>query len=238
MKIAIIGYGKMGKQIENLAREKKVEITAIVDDENEWQEKISDIKKADVAIEFSTPETAIENIKKCFELKIPLVTGTTGWHDQFEEIKKECITSNNSLFFASNFNIGMNIFFALNKYIAGNAEFLKDYKISIEETHHTAKLDSPSGTAITLANDLINELSWINKWINKPSDKTDELGISSHREGEVTGTHDVVFESEFDIITLSHSAKNRRGFAHGALISAEWIIGKKGVYSMSDLLKL
>ncbi len=228
----------MGKQIESLALEKKMEISAIIDNDIEWQEKISEIEQADVAIEFSTPETVVENIKKCFEINLPVVTGTTGWHNQFEDIKNKCIKTNNSLFFASNFNIGMNIFFALNKYIAGNAEYLKDYKISIEETHHTAKLDSPSGTAITLANDLINELSWINKWINKKSDKNEELGIISHREGDVTGTHDITFESEFDIIKLSHSAKNRKGFAYGALIAAGWIIGKKGVYSMSDLLKL
>ncbi len=228
----------MGRQIESLALEKKVEITAIVDNNNEWKEKSSDIKKADVAIEFSTPETARENISKCFDLHIPIVTGTTGWHEHFEEIKQECTHTGNSLFFASNFNIGMNIFFALNKFIAGNAEYLKDYKISIEETHHTAKLDSPSGTAITLASDLIHELSCFRKWVNKKSEEKDELGIISHREGEVTGDHDVIFESEFDIITLSHSAKNRKGFANGALIAAEWIIGRKGVYSMSDLLKL
>ena len=228
----------MGRQIESLAIEKGIKITAIVDNENEWIEKLNDIKKADVGIEFSTPKTAIENIKKCFHINIPVVTGTTGWHNHFDKIKKECIDSGNSLFFASNYNIGMNIFFALNKYVAGNADFLKDYNISIEETHHTAKIDSPSGTAITLADDLINELSWIKKWVNKESENKDELGIISFREGDVTGKHDIILESEYDIIKLSHSAKNRKGFAHGALIAADWIIGKKGVYSMSDLLKL
>lgn len=228
----------MGKEIEKLAIIRKHEVLATIDNAKEWTDKSYIIKTADVAIEFSIPDTAADNIKKCFDLNLAVVTGTTGWHDQFEKIKSQCIERNQSLFYSSNFNIGMNIFFKLNSDLQEMIKDIPGYEISIEETHHTEKVDSPSGTAIKLANDIIEKHSMKKKWINKESDIPEELSIKSVRSGDIAGIHKVIYDSEYDSLELCHSAKNRQGFALGAIMAAEWLENRVGVFTMKDMLNL
>jgi 4-hydroxy-tetrahydrodipicolinate reductase len=237
MKIAIIGYGKMGKMIETIALKTSIYITAVIDSENDWTEKTDQLDAADVAIEFTTPQVAPENILKCFSNKLPVVSGTTGWDDRLTEIKSACYQSNGALLFSPNFSIGVNIFFALNKYLAGLMNKTEEYDVTVEETHHIHKLDAPSGTAKALANDLLELIDRKKQWVSAQTNNADDLLISSHRLEEVHGTHLVRYFSEIDEIEIKHTAKSREGFAVGALNAARWLIGKKGFYTMEDMMK-
>jgi len=233
MKIALIGYGKMGHEVEKAALARKHEIVVTIDNAQEWEERLDLLKQADIAIEFSQPDQVVANINRCFELHIPVVVGTTAWQDHFEEIKKRCLEEKQSLFTAPNFSIGMNIMFLLNKQLARFAERY-GYQLSLSETHHIHKLDKPSGTAVKLANDIISVNHDYDSWsIDTPADHT--LFINVAREGEVFGIHSVLAESSADKITLTHEAFNRQGLANGAIAAAEFLIGKKGVFGMEDL---
>ncbi|MGB0368816.1 MAG: 4-hydroxy-tetrahydrodipicolinate reductase [Flavobacteriales bacterium] len=237
MKIALSGYGKMGKEIEKIALERGHEIVVKFNDSDDWAGKEDQLAKADVAIEFSMPHSVVSNIFKCFDAKVPVVVGTTGWFGQLDHVKEVCRKHNQSLLYASNFSIGVNLFFEANKVLAKLLNEHEGYEVSLEETHHTAKLDSPSGTAISLANQIIDGLDRKDVWKNEKTDKDYELDIVSHRVENVPGTHAVKYESEIDKIELVHTAKSRVGFAKGAVLAAEWLTDKKGVFTMSDLLK-
>ena len=234
MKIAIIGYGKMGHEIEKAALARQHEIIVTIDNPQEWQERLKQLKQADVAIDFSQPDQVVGNIHRCFDWHIPIVVGTTAWQDHFEEIKVRCLNERQSLFHAPNFSIGMNIMFMLNKQLAKFAEKY-GYQLSLAETHHIHKLDKPSGTAVKLANDILSVNHDYDHWsIDAPTDHT--LYINVTRIGEVNGIHSVVADSEADRLTLTHEAYNRKGFALGAITAAEFLIGKTGVFGMEDLM--
>ncbi|MBE0663509.1 MAG: 4-hydroxy-tetrahydrodipicolinate reductase [Bacteroidales bacterium] len=235
MKIAIIGYGRMGREIESAALEKGHEIVAFIDDVSDWEKQAELLQTADVAIEFSIPSSAPDNILRCFEKKLPVVSGTTAWLDRIDEIKNICIQKNQAFFYAPNYSIGVNIFFELNHRLAQLMKDFPEYEISITEAHHAQKADAPSGTAIRLADDIIKEIEHKKGWTGQEPDKS-EIPITSIREGNITGSHSVTYEFEFDKIEIHHDAKNRKGFAVGAVMAAEWIIGKKGCFGMSDLL--
>lgn len=252
MKIAIIGYGKMGKMIEEVARERGHEIVAIVDTPDEWE--VFESRKfhhADVAIEFSIPSAAVDNVLKCFAAGVPVVSGTTGWQRELPEMKEICDKGKGTLLHSSNFSIGVNIFRAVNRRLAELMKPYPQYKPSMEEVHHIHKLDHPSGTAITLAEDIISVSDRLGQWeevspVSQPEEGAkapapkavgeDTLPVGCRREGEVPGIHSVCWDSPEDSITLTHSAKSRRGFALGAVIAAEWLAGKQGFFSMADLL--
>ncbi len=236
MKIAILGYGKMGQEIEKLALKRGHEIVIIVDSLDDWEQEDLNLGEAEVAIEFSTPVSVVENIYHCFDAGVPVVVGTTGWHDNLEKVKDDCLRRQCSLFHAPNYSIGVNLFFSLNRYLAGLMAKWEDYTISIEETHHIHKQDAPSGTAIKLADDIIRFNERKEKWVRETEENPAELGIKSYRTANVPGTHIVRYESEEDSIEIIHTAKSRRGFALGALMAAEWIAGKKGYFDMKDLL--
>ncbi|MDP1624090.1 MAG: 4-hydroxy-tetrahydrodipicolinate reductase [Bacteroidales bacterium] len=237
MKIALLGYGKMGQEIEKLALKKGHEIILVFDCLEDWESDENRLSEADVAIDFSTPVSILENIYHCFDANIPVVVGTSGWLDNLEKIQKDCLTRNQCLFFAPNFSIGVNLFFDLNKRLAQLMSNREEYAVSIEETHHIHKQDAPSGTAIVLANDIIHHTEHKEKWVHEAVENPGELGIRSHRTNNVPGTHIVKYESEDDCIEIIHTAKSRRGFALGALMAAEWIIGKKGFFGMKNLLE-
>ncbi len=237
MRIALIGYGKMGKEIEKVAQERGHEIVSRIDIKTSDSFSDSSFKSADVAIEFSTPETAFDNYLKCFESNTPVVSGTTGWLNKLDLIKQMCRDNNQTFFYASNFSVGVNIFFEVNRHLAKIMNQMSDYNVSMEEVHHTQKLDAPSGTAITLADDIINSLDRKAEWTNSPSTHDRELSIISKREGVVPGIHTVKYESEVDEIIIHHSAKSRKGFALGAVLAAELTKTKKGFLGMEDLLK-
>lgn len=243
MKIALIGYGKMGKAIEGVALSKGHSIVLKITADNLPDLTIQNLQLADVAIEFSQPDAAYGNVMKCFGADIPVVCGTTGWNKQAEEAKKICREKNQAFFLASNFSIGVNIFFALNEEMAKMAAKFSQYdQISIKEIHHTQKKDAPSGTAVTLANDMIKNMQRYKSWKGYEGDHAHEdsnsLPVYSYRIGEVPGTHEVYYGSGDDFITLKHEAKGRSGFAKGAVAAGEWIQGKKGVFGMKDLLEL
>jgi 4-hydroxy-tetrahydrodipicolinate reductase len=238
MNIALIGYGKMGKEIEQIAVSRGHQITLKVDISNASTYTSEELKKADVAIEFSTPESAISNIYKCFEAGVPIVVGTTGWLSELEEVKKKCTEMDQTLFYASNYSIGVNLFFKLNEQLASLMKGYPEYDVNMEEIHHVHKLDAPSGTAISLANQVIDKLGTKTKWVNNSTSVKNELGIVSKRIDEVPGTHTVTYGSEVDEISITHIAHSRKGFALGAVIAAEWLKGKKGIFGMNDLLKL
>ena len=223
MKIALLGYGKMGKAVEALALERGHSVGVTIDDEDDWMGKIESLRECDVAVEFSTPATVVGNIMRCFDMGMPVVVGTTGWYDQLESVVHDCQQRDQALFVASNFSIGMNIMFELNRRLAQLMEGREEYAASITETHHVHKLDAPSGTAISLANDMKEELG-----------RT--VPITSIREGEVPGIHEVAYDSDIDTLTLRHSAKSRKGLALGAVLAAEFLEGKKGYYTMRDML--
>lgn len=234
MKILLLGYGKMGHEVEQIALHRGHSIVATIDNVNEWAEKNDMLREADVAIEFSTPATALENIKRCFDIHLPVVCGTTAWYQHLEEIKERCVKEQQTLFYAPNFSIGMNITFMLNRYLAKITEKY-DYKLSLTETHHIHKLDRPSGTAVKLAEDIIESNGNYSSW--SLDDCGEEvLHIEAIREGEYFGIHEVKAESECDIIQLRHEAFSRKGFATGAVIAAEFVEGKKGIFTMNDLL--
>lgn len=238
MRILLIGYGKMGKTLEEMITAKKYQISGIITSQN--QDKLQDyILNSDVAIEFSHPEAAVNNILACAIAKVPVVCGTTGWLHQFEEIEHAIINNDSALFYASNFSIGVNIFFEINKYLARLINTYPAYQVSISETHHTQKKDAPSGTAITIAEGIIENMHSKNGWelTNGQPISNDKIPIESIREGQVFGRHSVTYHSEIDHITITHDAHNRQGFAQGALHAAEWIHGKKGVFGMSDMMQ-
>lgn len=235
MNIALFGYGKMGKEIESIAKERNHQIVLKINNQNRESISKEDLKKADVAIEFSTPHSVIENIKTCFSSQLPIVVGTTGWYDNLEEIKKQCIEKSGALFHATNFSLGVNIFFKVNTYLAELMNRYNDYDVSMEEIHHIHKLDKPSGTAITLANQIVEKIDRKLKWsIDEQSKET--LYIKDVREGEVPGTHIIKYKSQIDDIEIMHKAHNRKGFALGAVIAAEFLKEKKGIYTMSDII--
>jgi 4-hydroxy-tetrahydrodipicolinate reductase len=237
MKIALIGYGKMGREIEKIALERGHEIALIVDVNNFNTFNAEQLKHVDVAIEFTMPEAAVRNYGICFDAKVPVVSGTTGWLNQWDEVVKMCNDGETAFFYASNYSLGVNLFFELNKVLAQLMAPFDQYKAEMIEVHHTQKLDAPSGTAITLAEDLIAQQPDLKKWVNNPTLATDELGIVSLREGAVPGIHSIKYHSEVDFIEITHSAYSRKGFALGAVLAAEFTAGKKGILSMKDLLK-
>lgn len=233
MNIALIGYGKMGKAIEKIAISKGHEIVGRFDADGINDEQL---KQADVAIEFSRPEAAYDNLKKCMELKVPVICGTTGWLEHLQDIENQCNQNENAFLYASNFSIGVNILFAVNRYLASLMNQHPEYDVEIDEVHHTQKLDAPSGTAISLANDIVKILDRKSKWVKEDAENDDELPIYSFREDPTPGTHIVSYISDIDTIDIVHTAHSRDGFASGAVAAAEWIVGKKGVFTMKDVL--
>jgi 4-hydroxy-tetrahydrodipicolinate reductase len=237
MRIALIGYGKMGKTIERIAIERGHTISAIIDVHNK-----DDVKKlngtiADVAIEFSQPESAFLNISHCIENNLPIVSGTTGWLKKKPVLDEICRQNNGSFFYASNYSIGVNIFFHLNKILAGLMKKFPEYGVEMEEIHHIEKKDAPSGTAITLAEGLMSQNPTFTKWVNEPSENEHEIEIVSKRIENVPGTHTVSYNSPIDAIEIKHTAHSREGFAQGAVMAAEWTAKNRGVFGMNDLLK-
>jgi 4-hydroxy-tetrahydrodipicolinate reductase len=244
MKIALLGYGKMGRIIEQFAIDRGHEIVLKIDAFNLHELTVENLKKADVAIDFSTPDSALANIEACFNAGTPVVVGTTGWYDRLKEVQSKCEESNNTLLYASNFSIGVNVFFFVNKVLAKIMNRYPQYEVLVEEIHHTQKLDSPSGTAITIAEGIIEGLDRKNQWVNDLIGEGDEvvakqeqLLIESHRIEEVPGTHTVIYSSEVDDIELQHKAHSRAGFALGAVVAAEWLKDKKGFYSITDMFE-
>ncbi len=238
MKIALIGYGKMGKEIEKIALNRGHEIVLKIDITNPDELNLTNLKKADVAIEFTTPASATANYKLCFEAGIPVVSGTTGWLEKQAEVYQLCKDLNGTFFYTSNFSLGVNIFFALNKRLAELMANHPEYSVEMTEIHHTQKLDAPSGTAITLAEGIIENIPSKKSWVNRTTGLADEIGIISEREGQVPGTHIINYDSEVDYIEITHCAKNRKGLAFGAVLAAEYSFDKKGILSMNDLLNL
>lgn len=236
MKIALLGYGKMGREIEKMALEQKHEIVLIIDIHNTNELTTDNLKQADVAIDFSIPQSAYANIMTCFNANIPVISGTTGWMDKFQELLDYCLKNNKTFFYASNYSIGVNVMFSINKQLAQFMNKFPEYKISIEETHHIHKLDAPSGTAITLAEGIINEVERVNEWKLSSGEIPCTIAINSIRENEITGIHCVKYDSSNDSIEIKHTAKNRKGLALGALLAAEFIKDKTGYYTMNDLM--
>lgn len=236
MKLAIIGYGRMGRIIADMAPSMGHEVVLTIDRGNLEDFSSPAFAACDAAIEFTTPETAFENICRCLEASVPVVCGTTGWLSQFPEAVEKTAEHRGALFYASNYSIGVNILFAMNRQLARLMNAQPAYEVAIEEIHHIHKLDAPSGTAITLAQGILAELDRKTHWAPVKSADPAALCVHSHREGEVPGTHEVIYRSPVDTLTLRHEAHSRAGFAHGALLAAAWIAGKKGVFGMNDLL--
>lgn len=236
MQIAIIGYGKMGKMIEELALQRGHSIVLKINIENTEDFTKENISKAHVAIEFTGPETAYNNIKKCIDYGIPVVSGSTGWNTKLEQIKEYAIKHNGSFLHTSNFSIGVNIFYELNKQLADLMNNQPDYDVSMVEVHHTQKLDAPSGTAVSLADQVLQRLNRKNKWVNHKAENKEELSIISKRIDPAAGIHSVKYSSEVDDIEIIHTAHNRKGFALGAVMAAEYIHNKKGIFSMKEVL--
>lgn len=234
--IALLGYGKMGKAIEFIALQKGHSIGLKIDADNLHEFTPENIRTCDVAIEFTSPHSAIHNIKQCIDAGIPVISGSTGWMDKWEEVKKYCEQKNGGLLYASNFSIGVNIFFEINKKLAALMAIHQDYTIMVEEIHHTAKLDAPSGTAITLAEQIIQNNPLKTKWVNDQTDLQNEVPIISKRIDPAPGTHYVRYSSAVDEIEIIHTANSRQGFASGAVLAAEFMAGKTGVHTMKDVL--
>jgi len=238
MKLALIGYGKMGKEIEKIALSRGHEISLIIDIDNQEDLTRENLSECDVAIEFTIPESSVENYFKCFEAGIPVVSGTTGWLSRKDEVHKKCEETNGTFFYESNFSVGVNLFFELNKKLAELMSSHPEYNPQITEVHHVQKLDAPSGTAIKLAEDMTEILPGKDKWTDKKEPEKNELPVKSKREGTVVGTHTIKYDSKVDYIEITHSAKSRQGLALGAVLAAEYCIGKKGILNMKDLLKI
>ncbi|TRX04647.1 4-hydroxy-tetrahydrodipicolinate reductase [Flavobacterium gawalongense] len=232
MKIALLGYGKMGQVIERIALERGHEIVLKKDEFNTYE----GLSNADVAIDFSVPTAAVSNISNCFHANVPVISGTTGWLEHYDEMLALCAAKNGGFISSSNFSLGVNIFFELNEYLAKIMSKFDSYTVDMEEIHHTQKLDAPSGTAISLAKGVIENSSYTNWTLESP--KANEIHIEAKRIGSVPGTHTVTYNSSVDAIEIKHTAHNREGFALGAVIAAEWIIGKQGVFTMKDVLNL
>lgn len=235
MKIALIGYGKMGKEIEEIAISRGHEIVFRASEA--INSSTIGLESADVAIEFSQPEAAANNILECFNRKIPVVVGTTGWYSRLNEVKDACHEHNSAILYSTNFSIGVNIVFHINEILGKLMNDLDEYDPTILEIHHIHKLDKPSGTAITMAEGILSAVTRKKEWINESSEEAEKLSIVSERTDEVPGTHVISYESAVDKIELTHIAKNRKGFALGAVKGAEWLFGKTGTYSMRDFLK-
>ena len=240
MKLALVGYGKMGKEVEKIAKQRGHEISAFVNAKQPIQQV--DLSNTDLAIDFSTPESVIKHIHYLTDKNIPVVVGTTGWNNELKKVEVQIAQTNGALLYASNFSIGVNLFFELNQQLAKMMNRHKEYYVSMKETHHTQKLDAPSGTAITLANDIIEQHDAVDNWScpQHPTRNEFEGGIeiNAQRKSEVFGIHEVNYSSNIDTITIKHEAHNRKGFATGAVIAAEWLINKKGVFTMRDVLSL
>ncbi|RYJ42163.1 4-hydroxy-tetrahydrodipicolinate reductase [Flavobacterium beibuense] len=232
MKIALLGYGKMGKVIERIALERGHEIVL----RKSGQDTFDGLENADVAIEFSIPDAAVENITECFNRNVPVISGTTGWLEHYPEVAKLCEEKSGAFIYGSNFSLGVNIFFQLNEYLAKMMSKLTQYKVSMEEIHHTQKLDAPSGTAISLAKGVIENSNY-SSWALENA-KEDEILIDAKRIENVPGTHSIFYDSEVDSIEIKHTAHSREGFALGSVVAAEWIFGKKGIFTMKDVLDL
>lgn len=238
MKIALIGYGKMGKAIEAIALQRGHEVVLKIDVSNVADLTKENAKKADVAIEFTGPHSAVQNILKCIEYGLPVVSGSTGWLDHWAAIEAACTAHNATIVYSSNYSIGVNLFFEINKQLAKLMDPYVDYNVSMTEIHHTEKKDAPSGTAITLAEQIIGNLARKQKWINDIEHKSDEISIRSERIDPAPGTHTVSYSSEIDTIEITHTAHTRIGFAAGAVMAAEFATNKKGIYTMKDVLGL
>lgn len=234
MNIIISGYGRMGKEVEKISNKRGHKIIAKIDRKEDWI-KLKDLTDNAVIIDFSIPEVVLGNILSAFELKIPIVTGTTGWYDKLEYITDKCNETSGTLFWAPNFSIGVNLFLKTNAYLSKLMNKVDGYSVKIDETHHIHKLDAPSGTAITTAEVIMGDSKKYNDWILE-KEESGKIPIYAKREGEVTGKHDVVYESEVDKILVSHEAKNRSGFALGAVLAAEFVLNKTGVFIMDDML--
>ena len=237
MRIALIGYGRMGKEIEKIALDRGHQIVLKTDVDNQGDLTVENLKKCDVAIEFTIPSSAISNYFTCFEAGIPVVSGTTGWLERKDEVYRKCDEVNGTFFYGSNFSVGVNLFFELNKKLAELMSARDEYRVDMTEVHHTQKLDAPSGTAISLADDIIRILPSVDTWVNDREGKENELNIKSERIGQVPGIHTVHYESDVDFIEITHSAKSRKGFAFGAVLAAEFCLENKGILTMKDLLK-
>ena len=238
MKLAIIGYGKMGKEIEKFALTRGHKVILKVDKDNPDQLSSGELERADVALEFTTPDTAESNINACFRAGVPVVCGTTGWMERLGEVERMCKEMNQTFFYASNFSIGVNILFRLNSWLAGVMNRFPEYEPRLTEVHHIHKKDSPSGTAITLAEGITGNIDRKNNWINKESGQENLLSVISERKGEVPGTHVITYSSPLDVLEISHRALSRSVFASGAVMAAEFIAGKKGIFKMNDLLDI
>jgi len=242
MNIVLLGYGKMGHIVEQFATDRGHQVILKIDAYNLDELTSANLKKADIAIDFSTPDSALANIDACFEADLPVVIGTTGWYGSLQEVKDKCESGNKSLLYASNFSVGVNIFFFVNKVLAKIMNRYPQYDVQVEEIHHTKKLDAPSGTAMTIAEGILEGVDRKTEWVNElngQSDgkviKPDQLLIESYRMEEVPGTHTVIYSSEVDDIELKHMAHNRAGFALGAILAAEWLEGKSGFFSVKDM---
>jgi 4-hydroxy-tetrahydrodipicolinate reductase len=238
LKLALIGYGKMGKAIEEIALKNGHTIGLKISSANSADLTINNLQSCDVAIEFTNPESAVHNIFSCIDAGIPVICGSTGWLEQWEKVKQYCNEHNGSLLYASNFSIGVNIFFELNKKLAAVMSQRNEYEVAIEEIHHTQKKDAPSGTAITIAEDIMRELPRKRSWKNEPAQNKEVLTITSKRIDPAPGTHSVKYISDVDDIEITHTAHNRKGFAGGAVMAAEFIAGKKGIFTMREVLDI
>jgi 4-hydroxy-tetrahydrodipicolinate reductase len=245
MNIALLGYGKMGKIIEKIATDRKHNIVLKIDYDNQHELTAENLKKADAVIEFTTPASVLSNIQNCFDAGVPVVVGTTGWYEHLVQVKQNCVNSDSTLLYASNFSVGVNIFFHINRKLAKLMNNYPYYDVQVEEIHHTQKLDSPSGTAITIAEGIIDNLDRKKDWVNvltaegndadDSSLKNEQVLIESFRIDSVPGTHTVIYDSEVDTIEFKHTAHNRNGFALGAVLAAEWVHNKKGFFSVQDM---
>ena len=238
MKIALIGYGKMGKAIEEIALEKGHEIVLKIDVGNSDEFTKENLQRADAAIEFTGPHSAFDNVKKCIEFGVPVISGSTGWLDKWNEISAMCETHNGCLVYSSNYSIGVNLFFELNKQLAKLMEPYDAYDVQMTEIHHTEKKDAPSGTAITLAEQILSNMGRKNQWVNHPSTNATDLVITSERIDPAPGTHTVAYDSPIDTIEITHTAHTRKGFASGAVLAAEFAKNKSGIFTMKDVLGL
>lgn len=236
MKLAIIGYGKMGKAIEKLAVQQGDEIVTHIDTPADWEAQNEMLKHAEVAVEFSMPEAAPDNIRRCFDRKLPVISGTTGWNAHLAAIRQECADTGNTLFLAPNFSLGVNIFFRINRQLATMMNAFEDYDLSVEEIHHIHKLDAPSGTAKALVDDLLTTIDRKEHWELNRETNPKTLKVTALRIKEVAGTHIVRYYSDVDEIEIKHTAKSRTGFASGALLAAHWVKGKTGFFTMEDIL--
>lgn len=237
MNILLLGYGKMGKVIEQIALSRGHAIVHRIDLDNLHELERIDPASVDVAIEFSSPESAVTNLMYCFEHHIPVVCGTTGWLHRRQEVELMCMQKSGAFFYASNYSLGVNIFFHINRMLAGLMNRYKGFDVSMEEVHHTEKKDAPSGTALTLAKDIMDAVEQKKSWLNAPSTDPSQLSIISVREALVPGTHTVRYDSKEDAIEIKHTAHSREGFALGAVVAAEWIAGKQGVFGMQDMMQ-